>query len=262
MIGMSANRGTGGNGMKYLSLIPIAIFSVALQGQTGTVGGATPQAGQPVAAASVSAELTKRIDTKNAKQGDEVDARVTSTAKLPDGTELPKGTKLIGKVTEVKAKSKENKSAHLGFNIDHAVLKDGKQVPVMVAVMSVTGPAQSSGEVMAGGGMSPGGAAGSPGASGSSGASGTSGSSMGSSTPAPPSSPMVVGSGQSQPSVAGVLKSAQDRVPVGNMPGVMLSAAGGPGSAGSLDAAEDNINLDSGTKLTLSMAAAGSTAGQ
>jgi hypothetical protein len=101
-----------------------------------------------VAAASVSAELRKRIDTKNAKQGDEVDARVTSTAKLPDGTELPRGTKLIGKVTDVKAKSKEDKSSHLAFSIDHAVLKDGKQVPVMAAVTSVTGPAQSSASEM------------------------------------------------------------------------------------------------------------------
>ena len=60
----------------------------------------------------------------------------------------------------------------------------------------------------------------------------------------------------------GVLKSAQDRVPVGNMPGVILSAASAPGSAGALDASGDNISLDSGTKLTLNMAAGGSPAGQ
>ena len=73
-----------------------------------------------MAAASVSAELRKRIDTKNAKQGDEVDCRVRSTAKLPDETELPRGTKLIGKVTDVKAKSKEDKNSHLAFSIDRA----------------------------------------------------------------------------------------------------------------------------------------------
>ena len=161
--------------MKYLSLIPMAIFSLALQGQTGNVASGPPQTRQQVAAASVSAELTKRIDTKNAKQGDEVNARVTSTAKLPDGTELPRGTKLFGKVTDVKAKSKEDKTSHLAFSIDHAVLKDGKQVPVMAAVTSVTGPAQSSASEM----MSPGG-----GSAPSGGSSGSSGS-MGSSTPSP-----------------------------------------------------------------------------
>jgi hypothetical protein len=234
--------------MKYVAFIPMVIFSLALQGQTGTVASGTAQAKQPMPAASVSAELTKRIDTKNAKQGDEVDARVTSPAKLPDGTELARGTKLIGKVTDVKAKSKEDKNAHLGFSIDHAVLKDGKQVPVMVVVMSVTGPMQSSATEM----MTPGGGGGGSAPSGGGG-----NGSMGSSAPAATAAPVMSDTGQS--SAGGVLKSTQDRVPVGNMPGVMLSAAAG---SGSLDATGENISLDSGTKLTLSVAAGDSPAGQ
>ena len=144
--------------MKCFSLIPIAILSVTLQGQTGAV-----QPGHPMASpASVSAELAKGIDTKKAKVGDEVEVKTTSTAKLPDGTELPKGTKLTGKVTDVKAKSKEDKSAHLAFSIDHAVLKDGKQVPVAVIMMSVTGPSQGATDaMMPGAGASPSSAGGS-----------------------------------------------------------------------------------------------------
>jgi hypothetical protein len=233
--------------MRYLSIIPMAIFSLALQAQTDTAKGATPQAGQPVAAAAVSAELTKRLDTKNAKQGDEVEARVTDAAKLPDGTELPRGTKLIGKVTDVKAKSKEDKSAHLAFNIDHAVLKDGKEMPVVVVVMAVTGPSQGSTAAMM------------PGSGASSGAAG--GSSGSTSSPAPSSAPTMADSGQS--SAGGVLKSTQDRVPVGNMPGVMLTGPGNSaGSAGSLDASGDNISLGSGTKLMLSVAPGGPPVGQ
>jgi hypothetical protein len=238
--------------MKYLAVVPVAIFSLALQAQTGSAANGAPQTKQ-VAAANVSAELTKRIDTKNAKQGDEVDARVTSTVKLPDGTELPRGTKLVGKVTDVKAKSKEDKRAHLAFSIDHAVLKGGKDVPVMVALTSVTGPAQSSASDMAmpGAGGGGGGAA----------AGGAGGGGMAGSSASAPSAAMA-GMEQSQPNAGGVLKSAQDHVPVGNMPGVMLSAASNPGSAGSFDASGDNINLDSGTKLTLNMAASSSPAGQ
>jgi hypothetical protein len=213
---MSPNRRVEEIAMKCLSLIPIAILSVTLQGQTGAV-----QPGQPMAsAASVSAELAKGIDTKKAKVGDEVEVKTTSTAKLPDGTELPKGTKLTGKVTDVKAKSKEDKSAHLAFSIDHAVLKDGKQVPVLATVTSVTGPAQSSGSemMMPGGGASPGGGGASPGGGGSAG-------SPSSSAPVASSAP-ITNTGQSQSSAGGVLKSAQDRVPVGNMPGVVLSGSG------------------------------------
>ena len=249
--------------MKYLSVVPIAIFSLALQAQTTPSPNGAAQAQHTVAAASVDAELTKGIDTKKAKVGDEVDARVTSTAKLPDGTELPKGTKLVGKVMDVKAKSKEDKNAHLGFSIDHAVLKDGKQVPVMVAVTSVTGPAQNTAsEAMMPGGGGTAGAGASPGAGaaggGAAGSAGGAGSTAGA---AAPSAPMMT-AGQPQ-STAGVLKSAQDRVPVGNMPGVMLSGAAGSGSAGSLDASDENISLQSGTKMTLSVAAgAGSQSGQ
>ena len=244
-------------GMRYLSIIPMAIFSLALQAQTGAVQSGAPQARQPVAAAAVSAELTKRLDTKSAKQGDEVDARVTDAAKLPDGTELPRGTKLIGKVTDVKAKSKEDKSAHLAFNIDHAVLKDGKEMPVAVVVMAVTGPSQGSTEM-----MMPGGGA-SPSSAGGAGGGSPGGSSGSTSSPAPStaSAPIVAAGGQS--SAGGVLKSTQDRVPVGNMPGVMLSGPGNnAGSAGSLDASGDNISLGSGTKLILSVAAGGAPAGQ
>jgi hypothetical protein len=199
--------------------------------------------------------LTKHLDTKNAKQGDEVDARVTDAAKLPDGTELPRGTKLVGKVTDVKAKSKEDKSAHLAFNIDHAVLKDGKELPVVVVVMAVTGPSQggSTQAMMQGGG-------GAAGASGG-GASGGSAGSTSSPTSSTPSAPMMTDSGQS--SAGGVLKSTQDRVPVGNMPGVMLTGPGNStGSAGSLDASGDNISLGSGTKLILSVAPASAPVGQ
>jgi len=250
-------------GMKYLSMIPMAIFSVALQAQ-GTAGSTTPPSGamlqeqatggaqtaKPVQATAVAAELTKRIDTKNAKQGDEVAARTTMAAKLPDGTELPSGTKLTGKVTDVKAKTKEDKSSHLSFNLDHAVLKGGKEVPVVVIVTSVTGPAQGPGDVMSAGGGSLGVPGASPGAAGT----------MGSSAPPMASAPIVTSTGQSQSSAGGVLKNAQDRVPVGNMPGVILSAS--PGTAGTLDSDKDNISLASGTKLTLSVAPGASPVGQ
>jgi len=135
------------------------------------------------------------------------------------------------------------------------VLKDGKQVPVMAAVTSVTGLAQSSPSEM----MSPGG--GSAPSGGSSGSSGSSGS-VGGSAPSASSAPVMATTGQSGSTPGCTLTSAQDRVPVGNMPGVILSASSAPGTAGTVEASGDNISLDSGTKLTLNMAAGGSPAGQ
>jgi len=232
--------------MKYLSLVPVAIFSLAVQAQTGNPMSGAVQSGK-TATAAVSAELTKRIDVKKARVGDEVDVRTTSNAKLPDGMDLPKGTKLVGKVTDVHAKSNTDKNSHLAFDLERAVTKDGHEVPVHAAVTSMLAPAQP-----ADSGMMPGGGAGGGAAAGGSGG-GMSGSSGGS-APAPASANMPVASSSEQPaSTAQVAKGAQDQVPVANMPGVVLTSADGVSSAGSLDAANQNFSLDAGTKMTLNV---------
>jgi len=263
---------------KTLSLVAMAVMSVSLQAQTSaspqspdpamTPGStqtgsqpraasdaaapeATQKAGQ-VQAASVTAELTKGIDSKKARVGDEINARTTSEAKLPDGTEIPKGTKLVGNVVDVKAKSKGQNDSHLVLALNRAVLKDGHEMPIRTAVTSMTAPAASASFDMPAGGGSVGGAApsgGSPDAGG-----GSSGGTAAASSPSTAGS--MNGSSAPQPAQGEMLKSAQDRVVVGNKPKVMLSAPTTPESASVLDAQGENISLDSGTKFTVNIASA------
>src|SRR4051812_22059565 len=56
--------------------------------------------------ATLNATLSKSIDAKKAKQGDEVVAKTTQDTTTSAGTKIPKNTKLIGHITEVKAKAK------------------------------------------------------------------------------------------------------------------------------------------------------------
>ncbi len=130
----------------------------------GEYGSATAQAGQAsastVQATSVSAELSKKLDSKDAKVGDEVVAKTTAEARLADGTKLPKGSRLVGHVTDVQAKSHDNHDSHLAFAFDHAVMKDGQQVPIQAMMRSISAPAPlaaSSGtdDMMAAGGGGP-----------------------------------------------------------------------------------------------------------
>ncbi|MDE1177198.1 MAG: hypothetical protein PW789_11440 [Edaphobacter sp.] len=216
--------------------------------------GASPQQKQTAAqvqATSLEAEFTKNIDTKKAKAGDEVDAKTTADAKLPDGNAIPKGTRLVGNVVEVTPKSKEQKNSHLVISLNRAVTKDGKDMPIRAAVTSVTGPAmaQSMDMPSPGGGMAP--SAGGGGGS-SAGASG------GGASSAPSSQPMPTATGSTEASAqqGAMLKSAQDRVPVGNMPNVMLSAPTTPESAGVLDAQNQNISISNGTKFTVNVSPA------
>lgn len=273
---------------KLLSIVSVATLSVALQAQStaspqasapGTTSGTTQTMGsQPqatsdagdtqavakagqVQAASVSAELTKRLDSKKAKVGDQVEAKTTDEAKLPDGTDIPKGTKLKGNVIDVKAKSKEQNDSHMVISLNRAELKDGKEVPIRAAVTSMTAPAPTTSMDMPAGG----GAMSGPVGGGAAAPGGATGASPSGSAAPMPSQPTMATSGteaastSSQSTPGPMLKSATDRVPVGNKPKVMLSAPTTPDSASVLDAQGDNISLDSGTKMTVNIASAEST---
>lgn len=98
-------------------------------------------AGSASHATDISAELTKNIDSKHAHVGDLVEAKTTSKALLANGTRLPKGTHLIGHVTEVSRETKAHKTSHLAFAFDHAVLRNGNEIPIHAVLQSLSAPA-------------------------------------------------------------------------------------------------------------------------
>ncbi len=79
------------------------------------------------------ARLDHALNAENAKQGEMIEAKLDHTVKTPDGTELPAGTQLRGTVTAVNASS--NGPSTISIRFDKAVLKDGKTLPVKVAVI-------------------------------------------------------------------------------------------------------------------------------
>ena len=91
----------------------------------------------PPASPEIHAMLEKLVHPKKVKVGDAVTARMTEPTKLKDGTELPKGTHIIGKVTEIKIKADKEGPSKLGILFDKAQLKDGKEVPLTMALVSV-----------------------------------------------------------------------------------------------------------------------------
>jgi len=115
-----------------LVVIP-AIFLTNPVAVAQTQAAAAPQPSSP----EIHAVLEKIVHPKKVKVGDEVVARMTEPTKLTDGTELPKGTKVIGKVTEVKMKADKESPSKLGLMFDKAQLKDGKEIPVTMALVSV-----------------------------------------------------------------------------------------------------------------------------
>jgi hypothetical protein len=226
--------------MKYVLLLPVAMVAIALHGQTS--------ASNAVAGIRVNAELTKRIDAKKAKVGETVEAKTTGAVNLPDGTELPKGTKLAGKVTDVKARSNTDKTSHIAFNLDQALMKDGHEVPLRVMVMSAAAPLDAPPDIAS---MT----SGSRGPATQSNAAGV-----------PPTPTTTPGQYVQQSTISNGMQSLpgdmpgmvahgpNQRVMVGNLPGVTLTSADGISSSAALDASDKNIVLDSETKLTLFVA--------
>jgi hypothetical protein len=93
---------------------------------------------------TLQAELSKGLDCKKAKPGDEVSAKLTQDVKSDGNVVLHKGSKLIGHVTEAQARSKENAESKLGIVFDKAVLKGGQELAFNGAIQALAPPAQNS----------------------------------------------------------------------------------------------------------------------
>ena len=251
-------------------------------GQSGTVTGAASEAStateqtdgamlSATKASSFPAELTQKLSSKNAKVGDEVFARTTSTAQLAGGTKLPKGTKLIGKVTEVRPKSSADHDGHLAFAFERAVLRDGHEIPIHAALDSISAPANAaamaSGSDDFGAGAGPvamsGGGRASGGLLGGGAVSVPHPGLIGGATSAVASAPARVGSttgavahttGAAVHHTAGVISQTSGATfgAVSNLPGVTASSSGS--SSTILDAQGSNVDLSSGTELMLTAA--------
>jgi hypothetical protein len=245
--------------MKFLSLAFVLMFSVAAQAQTMS---------------NITVELSKKIDTKSAHVGDAVEVKTTAAATLPDGTPLPKGSKLTGKLTEVRAKSNTDKTARLAFTLDKAVLHDGHEVAIhtTLAAMSVPSLAadNSTGTVSADTGM--------PALRGTGGGQPTSTLSAGASRSTQQVAPQVrtaVGNGvdgtglptvtppqigvepvvTNTPGNAPIKGPHMDHVAVGFLPGVTFSSAIYGNETATLDATGQNISVEGGAKMVLVMRA-------
>jgi hypothetical protein len=146
----------------------IFFLSAAAQAQTGAQAGAqassqtSVQAGQTQAQASSNAStatsasaqngqangslaagsafkaaLSSPIDSKKCKPGDEVTAHATEAVKSEGKTVIPKGSKLVGHVTQASARAKGESESALGIVFDKAILKNGQEVPLNVAIQAI-----------------------------------------------------------------------------------------------------------------------------
>ena len=230
------------------------------------------RAGQSSASLSsgtaMNASLSQPVDAKKNKPGDQVTAKTTEATKSEGRVVIPRGTKLIGHVTECKQRSKEEKESAVGIVFDRAILKSGEEIPLNVTIRALaaaqTAASSSAGsdDLTAGGG-----AAGSARASGGGALGGvrsTAGGATGAVANTAANAGGVAGSavnstvnaaGATRGAVGGLNAAGQltsNSQGVFGLEGLNLNSAASSSTQGSLiTSTSKNVHLDSGTQLLL-----------
>jgi type IV secretory pathway VirB10-like protein len=103
----------------------------------------TNSSGSLAAGTTIPATLSKPIDARKAKSGDQVVAKTTQDVRSDSGVVIPRGSRLIGHVTDAKAKAKGDSESALGIAFDQAVLKNGQQIPLNASIRALAASANS-----------------------------------------------------------------------------------------------------------------------
>jgi hypothetical protein len=233
----------------------------------------------------VQGELVGKLDSRTAKPGDPVIVKTTQKTRTAEGTEIPKGSRLIGHVTDVQAHGNGNQDSHLGLAFDRAELRNGQTLAIHSVIESVSPSAAAlnaaaagdddmfasapigggavgarSGGGLVGGGRGLVGGAGAV-AGGGAGAvastTRTAGSSLGSTTngalTATGSAATNAGDTTLRGAAAGSGSLAAQAT---GIPGVMLGGDATGSASGMLSASRKNVHLDSGTQMVLGVSSA------
>jgi hypothetical protein len=198
----------------------------------------------------IPARLTKSVNAKKAKKGDEVVATVTQDLRNNAGTILvPKDTKIVGHITEARARSKQQKESEVAIAFDRAVPKNGEPMQMPMSIQAIIAPPNrnpASADQPPSGYPGPEAGGVPPSSSGRQGQG-----SMGGGTPPPArqtsgSAPSEVPAGaQAQPQITG---NTQGVVGIENL---KLSAAPDATQGSVVSSEKSNVKLDDGTFLLL-----------
>ena len=197
------------------------------------------------------------------KKGDEVVAKVPQDLSSSAGQVLiPKDTKVVGHVTEVQPRSKEQKESQLAISFDRLEMKNGEQVQVPMSIQAVIAPPSQNANAAnnSGGGNEP--RPGSSSGGNSSGAGGHGG--MAGSAPSQPSAQDNAGNTPSEPQNGAAARpqiTGETKGVVG-ISNLTLSAAPDPTQGSLMTSEKNNVKLEDGTFLLLRVSPGGAQAAQ
>jgi len=218
---------------------------------------ASPDATATAEMTPVNGELISKLDSKTAKSGDSVVVQTKTSVKTPEGTEIPKGSKLIGHVIDVQP-SAAGQTSQVALLLDHVELQGGQSVPVHSQIQSVA-PAGGADSSVGSRATSMPPAGGPPNSSASGSSSGANSAPQGA-TAAPQAATADSGG---PPAGTVVAKTGNIDIRTTSVPGVLL-ANNAPGkqdprmaqTSSILLGAKQDVHLESGTQMVIAVVAA------
>src|SRR5437867_1207628 len=89
---------------------------------------------------TVFAVLTNSLESSNAVAGQQLTLRSISDVAVGGEIVIPRGSKIIGRVTDVITKGKDRAGSGLAIVIEKVVKQDGTEIPVQAIIASVAAP--------------------------------------------------------------------------------------------------------------------------
>jgi hypothetical protein len=96
----------------------------------------------------MNAVLSHPVDAKKNKPGDQVTAKTADNVKSNGQVVIPKGSRLVGHVTQAQARGNGQSESSMGIVFDKAVLKNGQEIPLNNFSIQAIGRAESSASAM------------------------------------------------------------------------------------------------------------------
>jgi hypothetical protein len=124
-----------GSSVLRTSALGIAAALLVFPGLAAPSYAATQTSPHHLRLVSANASLVSRLNSRDAKTGQTVTAKLTSEVKTSNSMELPRGTMLIGKVDHVQM-SEDNGPAKISVVFNEARLKDGHTIPIKATLLA------------------------------------------------------------------------------------------------------------------------------
>lgn len=130
-------------GMFLADVIFAAMTQSPAVSQT-TNGTANAPLGQIADGGAIVAELAKSVNARKAKANDKIESRVTMDLLWHDKVVIPRGAKIVGRVTDARARTKDIPESTVKIAFDRVVWNGRREVPLKATIQALGAPMHTS----------------------------------------------------------------------------------------------------------------------